>query len=456
MASVNEKYRLGLDIGTNSIGWAAVKLSDDGEPCGLLDMGVHIFPDGRDEESKQSNAVQRRMARGQRRSRDRKLSRSNRLMQALINCGLMPEEAEERKKLEASDPYALRARALDEPLEPFELGRALIHLNQRRGFKSNRKAEGDEKEDGQVRAAISELSRRVETSGARTLGEFLARQRQKGQAIRARPDTGLRADRAMYQAEFKAIREKQKPHRDLNCQQWNALQDIIFHQRPLRPVEPGWCQFEYENDEQRAARALPVFQEFRILQEVNNLRVRVGIEPERPLNEDERKYLLQQLREGKDINLNKPTGLLNRLTFNLSAGGRESIKGDEVSARLAKPALFGKKWLALSLNERNEIARFLLDAEDPEVVRLSAANEWGLNAEQAEAVANVSLPSGYGNLSEKAIRKLLPHLERGRVYSDAAQDAGYQHHSDFRNAEAHNQLHYYGQALPRVAVGGAT
>lgn len=453
MASVNEIYRLGLDLGTNSIGWAAVKLGDSGEPCGLLDIGVRIFPDGRDEQSKQSNAVQRRTARGQRRLRDRKLSRSNRLMRALIDCGLMPEDAHERKKLEASDPYALRARALDEPLEPFELGRALFHLNQRRGFKSNRKAGGDEKEDGQVRTAINELSRSIEESGTRRLGEFLARQRQQGKAVRARPETGLRADRTMYEAEFDAIRDRQEFQQNLNGEQWDTLRDIIFYQRPLRPVKPGWCQFEYENGERRAARALPFFQEFRMLQEVNNLRVRFGIEPERPLNEDERKYALQRLCEGKDINLNKPTGLLNGLTFNLSAGGRKSIKGDEAASRLSKPALFGKKWLGLSLDERNAIVRFLMDTEDPESVRQKAMVEWGLNAEQADAVANVSLPDGYGNLSEKAIRKILPHLKRGLVFSDAVKEAGYAHHSDFRNAAAHDELPYYGAVLERDAVG---
>lgn len=446
-------YRLGIDLGTNSIGWAAIQLDDKGEPCDILDMDVRIFPDGRDARGEASNSVERRVARGQRRRRDRYLSRRDRLMQTLVKCGLMPSDENERKNLESLDPYKLRARALDELLEPFELGRALFHLNQRRGFKSNRKAGGDEREDGQVRTAINELSRRIEESSARTLGEFLARQHQAGKAVRARPEAELRADRAMYKAEFDAIRKAQeRRHKHLDATQWDNLRGIIFHQRDLRPVVPGWCQFEFANEERRAAKALPVFQEFRMHQEVNNLRVRVGIEPERPLKDDERKYALQRLHDGKDINLGKPTGLLNRLTFNLAAGGRKSVKGDETAARLAKPALFGKRW-PVSLDERNEIVQFLLNTGDPEVVRQKATNEWGLNAEQADAVANVSLPPGYGNLSEKAIRKILPHLERGLVFSDAVKEAGYEHHSDFRNAEAHDELPYYGAVLERDAVG---
>ncbi len=452
------KYRLGLDLGTNSLGWAAVKLGDDEEPYGLLDLGVRIFPDGRNERSEASNAVERRTARGQRRLRDRYLHRRGKLMQAMVACGLMPEDETQRKGLENGDPYRLRARALDEKLAPFELGRALFHLAQRRGFKSNRKvAGGDEAEGGKIATDIDTLQQRITASGARTLGEFLHRRRKRGENVLARPGQGLYPNRAMYETEFDAIREAQEPYQCLNAEQWSGLREIIFYQRDLMPVEPGWCQFEYENEERRAPKALPVFQEFRMLQEVNNLRVRVGTGPERSLDENERARALKRLRDGRDINLaQKPTrdlGLPSGAVFNLAAGGRKAVKGDETTARLAKPGLFGKQWLARALEDRNEIVRFLLKTEELEAVRQKAVAEWGLNQEQAKAVANGSLTPGYGNLSEKAIGKLLPHLERGRVFSDAVQDAGYRHHSDFRTAAAHAELPYYGEALPRDAVG---
>src|SRR3546814_17842705 len=50
-------------------------------------------------------------------------------------------------------------------------------LNQRRGFKSNRKAErksGDEKESGKIATGAKELDRAMQEIGARTYGEFLA------------------------------------------------------------------------------------------------------------------------------------------------------------------------------------------------------------------------------------------------------------------------------------------
>lgn len=456
-------YRLGLDLGTNSIGWAAVALDKHGAPCGILDMGVRIFSDGRNPKDGSSLAVQRRLPRGQRRRRDRYIKRRTDLIDALVALGLMPPDNDERKALEQLDPYVLRARALDVPLKPFELGRALFHLDQRRGFKSNRKSDGDdENEAKKTRAEIDELRKRIAESDARTLGEFLTQRRKKGKSVRARTGVGLYPDRALYEAEFDAIRQSQEPRHSLRSDQWDSLKEIIFFQRPLKPVDPGWCLLE--EGEHRAARALPVAQEFRMLQEVNNLRLRVYTEPERPLNELERACALARLRSGKDISLEKPTkdlGLPSGAVFNLARGGRKTIKGDETTGRLmekkekGKPAqtLFGERWLTLPLEQRNEIARALLDTGDPAIVQRRAEEKWQLGISQAATVADVSLVSGYGNLSEKAIGKLLPFMEEGLGYADAVVVAGYPHHSDFRNTEAHERLPYYGVVLERDAVG---
>lgn len=453
------KYRLGLDIGTNSIGWAAIELDEDGKPCGILNLGVRIFPDGRNPRNKASNAVRRRDARGQRRRRDRYLRRREDLIKALIAYGLMPKEEDQRKRIandaEGFDPYKLRLAALDRPLHPFELGRTLFHLNQRRGFKSNRKTVGDDDNKAhKTRAEISELRRRIEESGARTLGEFLARRRRKGKSVRARPDTGLYPDRAMYEDEFRKIRVFQEPRQDLSAEQWDILCRIVFFQRPLKPVDPGWCLFE--DRELRAARALPVFQEFRMLQELANLKLQVGVETERSLNDGEKCRALRWLRSGRNIDLKKPVKALHLpsgASFNLVQGARTNIKGDETAAKLAKKEMFGSKWLDLSLHERNAVVKFLVGVEDPEAVRQKAIQEWGLTDKQAIALSHVSLVSGYGNLSEKAIAKTLPHLEQGLGYSDAVCAAGYSHHSDFRNTVAHERLPYYGEILKRDAVG---
>ncbi|MCY4560176.1 MAG: hypothetical protein OXF79_28220 [Chloroflexi bacterium] len=114
MSSHSRAYRLGLDLGSNSIGWFVIWLDEDGKPCGLGPGGVRIFPDGRDPQSKSSNAASRRVARSMRRRRDRYLKRRTRPMDQLCEFGLMPLDETERKSLEQCDPYELRAAALDD------------------------------------------------------------------------------------------------------------------------------------------------------------------------------------------------------------------------------------------------------------------------------------------------------------------------------------------------------
>ena len=203
-------YRLGLDIGTNSIGWTAVTVDANGQPNGVLGQGVRIFSDGRNPKDGSSLAVQRRVPRGMRRRRDRYLDRRHDLMEALIALGLMPPDEGGRKGLETLDPYELRAKAIHAPLTPHELGRALFHLNQRRGFKSNRKT--DKTEDNKLTEKIGELKRRIDESRAKTLGEYLHKRRLKGKMVRARPEAGFYPDRALYEDEFDEIRKVQAPH----------------------------------------------------------------------------------------------------------------------------------------------------------------------------------------------------------------------------------------------------
>lgn len=56
-------YRLGIDLGVNSLGWCAVRLNGHGEPDGVLDIGVRLFTDGRDPKTGTSLAADRRVAR---------------------------------------------------------------------------------------------------------------------------------------------------------------------------------------------------------------------------------------------------------------------------------------------------------------------------------------------------------------------------------------------------------
>ena len=42
------KKILGLDMGTNSLGWALIETDDNDQPTGLIDANVRIYNSGRD------------------------------------------------------------------------------------------------------------------------------------------------------------------------------------------------------------------------------------------------------------------------------------------------------------------------------------------------------------------------------------------------------------------------
>jgi len=173
---MNKPYRLGLDLGTNSIGWALLELSLDGKPTSILRMGSRIFSDGRNPKSGQTLAEARTSIRGQRTRRDRANRRRDALVQTLRRVGFLPGDPAVARNLACHDPYELRAKAAVEPIEPFLLGRALMHLAKRRGFQSNRLTPAKDAE-GNTKEAMKRLH---ELLAGQTLGQFLHAQIQQG------------------------------------------------------------------------------------------------------------------------------------------------------------------------------------------------------------------------------------------------------------------------------------
>src|SRR5690606_22091667 len=72
------------------------------------------------------------------------------------------------------DPYLCRAEGLDRELSNEEFARALIHLNARRGFQSNRRMKKNtDKESGQIKQEIRQHDEAMAATGSRTIGEYL-------------------------------------------------------------------------------------------------------------------------------------------------------------------------------------------------------------------------------------------------------------------------------------------
>lgn len=464
-----KNYRLALDVGTTSIGWCALELNALGDAVGILRMGVRVFPDGRDEQSGGSLAADRRLARSARRRRDRFRQRQRRLMAGLIRLGLMPTEAERRRALAALDPYALRRDAVSGPLTAHELGRALFHLNQRRGFQSSRRAPGDKKEKGKIDAGVAQLRALIAESGAPTLGAWLAARRAarhptpgadrpppETTTVRARlSGTGAKAfypfypSRALVREEFEHIRAVQAPHHpSLTAADWDDLCRSIFAQRPLKPVSPGRCTFFPA--EERLAWAMPAAQRFRIAQEVANLRVIDRNFRKHPLTAEQRALLRDRLASKAELSFKTIAALLRLpadAALNLEDARRDHLQGDETTALLAHKKRMGKLWTALPADQQAEIVERLLTAEQDADITPWLRERFGLTAEQADAVCRTDLPDGHCRLGATAIGRLLPVMESdGLDYTQAAKKIGL-HHSDLRrqDGDALSRLPFYAE-----------
>lgn len=468
------RYRLALDLGSTSLGWAMIRLNHDNPPApvAVIKAGVRIFSDGRNPKDGSSLAVTRREARAMRRRRDRLLKRKERMTQTLINHGFFPKDEAQRKALVTLNPYALRAKGLDEALTPAEFARALFHINQRRGFKSNRKTDKKDNDSGALKQAISKLRTAMQDESCRTVGEWLHKRDMAGQTVRARyrqtkvtKDDGktridksydLYIDRAMIEAEFDALWAKQASLNSVlfNDRARDELRYCLLFQRPLKPVKPGRCTLMPE--EERAPLALPSVQRFRIYQEVNNLRIlRDGLKEE-ALTIKQRDDLVAAL----EVN-NKRTftqiktllGLGGAVQFNFEDPKRQELKGNTTSAILSKDTLFGKAWLAFDEAKQDAIVLQLVKEENEAKLVRWLHEETGVDEARAEAIANTGLPEGYGNLCCQALARILPELRRDVVtYDKAVLAAGFDHHSNISPAatgEILPELPYYGIPLQR-------
>ena len=107
---------LGLDLGTNSIGWAIVQHNDD-LSYSLLDKGVNIFQDGvaHDKSGEKPMVSERTAARSSRRHYFRRRLRKIELLNVLVKYDLCPYLSEEElSEWKNHKKYPLK----DEFLEP--------------------------------------------------------------------------------------------------------------------------------------------------------------------------------------------------------------------------------------------------------------------------------------------------------------------------------------------------
>ena len=442
--------RLGLDVGTNSIGWCLY----DGDT--IRDIGVRIFSDGRDAKTGASLAVDRRAARAMRRRRDRYLGRRSALLRALIDTGLMPADKAAAQRVAALDPYPLRAKGVSEPLAPHELGRVLFHLNQRRGFKSNRKTDRDPNESGKIADGAKALNAALD---GRTYGQFLAANDRK--RVRMRPEGDgydFYPERAHLEDEFDRIWARQADSNPalLTDIVRNRLRRIVFFQRELKKPKVGGCTFF--NQEERLPKNSQLFQELRLYQEVNHLKIERAGEVARSLTLDERDALILLLKSKRKVSfktLAKAIKLKDGESFNKDRENRSDLAGDEIFVAFSDKKSFGTRWAHFDDRTKVEIIEMVESEPDPKVLYDWLMVTHGVSEEQAHTIGKIRLPDGHGRLGETASRAILAALKAEVItYDLAVAKAIDRHHSDFRTGEILDRLPYYGELLSREIPPG--
>ena len=482
---MHKEYTLGLDLGANSIGWCVLDFKNH-----FIDSGVRVFPAGLDQfnSGKEEHPNQsRRLNRGIRRSTKRKAKIKKQLRIALRELNWIPKEEKECKVWERLNVYELRNQAIREKIELNELGRILLHFAQRRGFLSLRKSdEGNDKQSKGMLGAISELENTIKASGKQTLGAYLYElYKENAENIRIRK---RHIRRKMIYDEFDAIWEFQKQFypeilndslrygshgkraknwttikpkardRGISFLEQFGLENLLFFQRSVYWKESSIGACEYEEGEKRAPIADRRFQEFRLLAEVNNLKIidssQAGRPIERPLSQEERAIVLDRLYNfansklddlKKNICKANPSLLEEHITFNLEGGDRTTISGMLSDKQMSSPKVLGKKWYALEDTIKNQIIEILTkpSTDDESIIEaLKQIEVCEFTDEEINNILHVKLPAGYGHLSIKVLDKIIPFLKKGYLYSTKDETKSALHLAGYsrRDQESHTSL----------------
>lgn len=438
----------GFDIGTTSIGFAAIDFDPEQSTGRILRLGVRIFPEARDPDGTPLNQT-RRAKRMVRRQLRRRKERRRDLNTALAEAGMLPAYGDQAAWCKAmlDDPYKLRKRGLTEKLSLSEFGRALYHLAKRRHFK------GRDLED----AAASSLEEKPDEKAAKsgreaTLAALKSHNQMLGAWLADQPvgtrKRGHHATRDVVEMEFQRLWDVQAGFHTVltNAALRDGIARSIFAQRPVFwrlntlgecPLEPGAAL---------CPKGAWVSQQRRMLEKLNNLAIAGG--NNRFLDAQERVAILAKLqtqasmgwgsvRKALDPVFKQRGESARSIRFNLEIGGEKTLLGNRLEQKLAD--IFGAGWSDHPAKDRlrSEIATLLWQSDygkiaEQRVVILPESerqkrrgalknrliDEFALSSETAAALTSLTLPTGWEPYSTVALERILPKLEQGIRFGD--------------------------------------
>ena len=450
-------YGIGLDIGIASVGWAVVALNENAEPYGLIRCGSRIFDKAEQPKTGDSLAAPRREARSARRRLRRRSLRKADLYELMEKNGL-PGKAEIEQAVQAGhlpDVYALRVQALDGPVTALDFARILLHLMQRRGFRSNRKAD-DAQKDGKLLQAIDANTRRMEANRYRTVGEMMYRDPVFAEHKRNKAENYLstvKRDQIIDEARLVFAAQRQYGATWASPEMEAEYLCILTRQRSFAEGpgkgspysgtnRVGTCTLEGKS-EQRAAKA--AFS-LNIYAAAKNQSYPHCGKRNQPYADTGRATgtAFCVLPDGQAGFCPGPQGVgtagrstVQHGAVSRGADGRSLRKERKITA-LPCYHKMRKALNTLRKDHIRNISREQLDAAGAALTNPENEDKLREALKQAEfepleIEALLTLPSfaGYGHISVKACRKLIPYLEQGMNYNDACQAAGY----DFQGSQ---------------------
>ncbi|MEJ8844734.1 type II CRISPR RNA-guided endonuclease Cas9 [Lacibacter sp. H375] len=481
------KIIYGLDLGVASIGWAAIRINDDNN-YKILGMGSRIIPYSDKEGDEFGKGVgesvnqQRTKDRTARKGLDRYQLRRTLLNQELKNNNLLPDRS--LFDLSALQLFGLRSKASTEKISLPELGRLLLHLNQRRGYKHGSEDEDADKKQRDWVETIN--SRYYQIKGKQTIGQFFFQElkdhQQNNKYYRIKEQI---FPRDAYIEEFNTIwnrQQKEYPTQLSEVLKLKLRDHIIYYQRPLKSQKGlvSVCEFEgfltKHNDGKTekeifvgpkvTPRSSPLFQISKIWESINAITIK-------RITADGKKHPTVDISPFKEKifeHLNTNSILSEAELFQIL--GISKKDGYYSDKNVRKKGIQGNLTLAAILkaldgyDKKNQIIRFELKIESGNhlnkstgeiisIEQVSATCEkeplfqlWHtcyslkekeekiralkkrfyLPDEYARALAGIDFSAGsFSNKSAKAIRKILPGLMKGHAYSTAMEIVGYNH-----------------------------
>lgn len=492
-----ENRILGLDLGSGSIGWAIIR---EGEDVEIIAIGSRIIPiDGPDitkfnQGQTISKCEERTQKRTQRKGYDRYQLRRENLTAILRELNMLPSE--DLIKLRSLDLWGLRAKACRQQISLQELGRILYHINQKRGYKSSRKEESSsEKKDTEYVAAVNSRYDILKQEG-KTIGEHLYDQLKNDQFFRCKDNV---YPRKAYVEEYDKIMACQKEfHQEVLTDKIIAeiRDNIIFYQRPLKSCKRlvSTCEFSLRPHEnihngkimlfgpKVAPKSSPLFQISKIWQSINNITLKDKTNDTLYISLESKNKIFEHLNTKKNLSF---TDLLKILGLKKTDGWygnkmlQKGIQGNTTYYSIAN-ALEGKYNNLLDFNlkevdsqnvdeETGEIYREIsVDFEAEPLYRLwhviySIADKKNLEdvlknkfgIKESDIIENLCrldfVKADYGNMSSKALRKIIPYLREGKIYSEACESAGFRHSESLTKEE--NKSRILKDAIEPLAKG---